>query len=184
MINTKPSSKLVNLVCFKVSWVVTVYGAIQGAPWLGLLWVLGWITVFFLWQKQDKREWIFLLGCAAIGYILDSVLILTGYIKFPIEVQYGFLSPLWMIALWLNMAATFRYALGWLRNRFFLGAIIGMILGPVAYVGGEKLGGIQLVGGMLPVAIEWLIAIPIILYLEKISRLKVSMESDNSRKTG
>ena len=72
--------------------------------------------------------------------------------------------------MWLNLAGALRYALGWLRDRFVLGAGLGMFFGPAAYLAGEKLGGIHIDGGLLPIALEWLIAVPILLYLERISR--------------
>ena len=75
-----------------------------------------------------------------------------------------------MVAMWVNMAASLRYSLGWMRNRYFFGALLGMILGPAAYLAGERLGGINLIDGMLPIAIEWFIAMPLLLLLERISR--------------
>ena len=72
--------------------------------------------------------------------------------------------------MWVNMAASLRYSLGWMRNRYFLGALLGMILGPAAYLAGERLGGINLIDGMLPIAIEWFIAMPLLLLLEHRSR--------------
>jgi len=165
-----PSSTLINFLAFKSGWVTAVYGATHGMSWLGPAWILGWVTAFFVWHKQHRTEWILLLGGAAIGYSLDSILVLAGLIRFPVEAQLGGPSPLWMVAMWLNLSAALRYALGWLRDRFVLGAGLGIIFGPAAYLAGEKLGAIHIDGGLLPIALEWLIAIPILLYLERISR--------------
>ena len=166
----KPLPNVVNFLAFKIGWITSVFGATQGIPWLGPAWIILWVSVFFLWQNQKKTEWIFLLGAAAIGYILDSLLVLVGSVQFPISSQFGGPAPLWMVAMWLNMAASLRYSLGWMRNRYFLGALLGMILGPAAYLAGERLGGINLIDGVLPIAIEWFIAMPILLLLERISR--------------
>ena len=164
----KALPNVINFLAFKIGWVAAVFGATQGMPWLGPVWILLWVTAFFFWQNQKRTEWILLLGAAAIGYSLDSFLVLVGSVQFPISSQFGGPAPLWMVAMWVNMAASLRYSLGWMRNRYFLGALLGMILGPAAYLAGERLGGINLIDGMLPIAIEWFIAMPLLLLLERI----------------
>lgn len=171
---------LINFLAFKLGWIAAVFGAIQGMSWLGPTWILLWVTAFFFWQNQKRTEWILLLGAAAIGYSLDSLLVLIGSVQFPTSSQLDGPAPLWMVAMWLNMAASLRYSLGWMRNRYLVGALLGMILGPAAYLAGEKLGGINLIDGVLPIAIEWFIAIPLLLFLERISR---SSNLSNSKLT-
>ncbi len=166
----KALPNVINFLAFKIGWVAAVFGATQGMPWLGPVWILLWVSAFFFWQNQQRTEWILVLGAAAIGYSLDSFLVLVGSVQFPISSQFGGPAPLWMVAMWVNMAASLRYSLGWMRNRYFFGALLGMILGPAAYLAGERLGGINLIGGMLPIAIEWFIAMPLLLLLERISR--------------
>ncbi len=172
MTRSGSAAVVVNFLAFKAGWIICVLGATEQMPWLGPIWVLSWITAFFIWQKQHWMEWIFLLAAAAIGYCMDSILVLTGLIEFPLDTQFGAPSPLWMTAMWLNMAGAIRYALGWLRGKYMLSASVGLIFGPLAYLAGQKLGGINLVGGVIPIALEWLIAMPLLLYLEIITRPK------------
>ena len=166
----KALPNLINFLAFKIGWITAVFGVTQGMPWLGPAWILFWVSAFFFWQNQKRTEWILLLGAAIIGYSLDSLLVLTGSVQFSISSQFGGLAPLWMVAMWVNMAATLRYSLGWMRNRYLVGSLLGMILGPAAYLAGERLGGINLIDGIIPIAIEWFIAIPLLLFLERISR--------------
>ena len=79
-----PSPTLINFLAFKSGWVAAVCGATQGMSWLGPAWILGWVTTFFIWRKQHRTEWILLLGAGAIGYSLDSILVLSGSILFPV----------------------------------------------------------------------------------------------------
>ena len=170
MKNKKSLSIIVNLIAFKIGWVSSVFGATSELPWFGPLWILGWTISFFAWQRKLTTEWVLLVGAAIIGYIFDSVMVLLHFIEFPPEVRLGEPSPFWMVAMWVNFAATLRYSLGWMRDRFILGAIIGLALGPLAYITGSGLGAIEITSGILPIAIEWLIGIPLLLYIENISR--------------
>jgi hypothetical protein len=170
MKNEKSLSIIFNLIAFKIGWVSAVFGATKGLPWLGPLWILMWAISFLVWKRKLKTGWVLLVGAAIIGYILDSVMVLLNFIEFPPEVRFGAPSPFWMVAMWVNFAATLRYSLGWMRDRFILGAIIGLVLGPLAYIAGSGLGAIEITSGIFPIAIEWLIGIPLLLYLERISR--------------
>ena len=170
MKNEKSLSIIVNLIAFKIGWVSSVFGATKGLPWLGPLWILIWAISFFVWKRKLKTEWVLLVGAALIGYIFDSAMVLMNFIEFPPEVRFGAPSPFWMVAMWVNFAATLRYSLVWMRDRFILGGIIGLALGPLAYIAGSGLGAIEITSGILPIAIEWLIGIPLLLYLESISR--------------
>ena len=142
MKNEKSLSIIVNLIAFKIGWVSSVFGATKGLPWLGPLWILIWAISFFVWKRKLKTEWVLLVGAALIGYIFDSAMVLMNFIEFPPEVRFGAPSPFWMVAMWVNFAATLRYSLVWMRDRFILGAIIGLALGPLAYIAGSGLGAI------------------------------------------
>lgn len=166
----KPLSIVINLLAFKLGWVTSVFGATRGLPWLGPLWVLIWAISFFSWKRKLKTEWVLLVGAAIIGYIFDSVMVLLNFVEFPLEVRFGGPSPFWMVAMWVNLASTLRYSLGWMRDRFILGAIIGLVVGPLAYIAGSGLGAIEITSGILPIAIEWFVGIPLLLYFERISR--------------
>jgi len=56
----------------------------------------------------------------------------------------------------------------WLRGRWRLAAIFGMVGGPLAYLGGQKLGGIELVNEVAALAalgIGWAVMMPVLLSL-------------------
>ena len=74
-----------------------------------------------------------------------------------------------MLALWINLAAGLRSALDWLSGRFVMAAIFGAVLGPVAYLAGEKLGALQLEKSLyltIPaIALEWGLAMPLLIWI-------------------
>ena len=88
--------------------------------------------------------------------------------SFPPQAQFGAPTTLWMVTLWLGFAATLRHALGWIRGRYLLGAILGAVAGPLAYWSGSKLGAVVLTqtgSSLLMVALEWAVAMPLLLLL-------------------
>lgn len=165
---------LMNLIAFQICWLTSVLGAAAGLPWLGLLFAAVWLPLHILATKSSMVvETKLILAAGALGYLLDSVVVLTGWMSFPIQAQLGAPTTLWMVTLWLGFAATLRHVLGWIRGRYVIAAILGAIAGPFAYWSGSKLGAVVLTD-MLPslliVGVEWLVAMPLLLLL--VSRLE------------
>ena len=160
---------LVNLVAFQCCWFASVLGAAAGHPWLGPLFAAVWLPLHI--RATDSFMGIetkLIIAAGALGYVLDSLVVLTGGMSFPPQAQLGAPTTLWMITLWLGFAATLRHALGWIRGRYLLGAILGAVAGPLAYWSGSKLGAVVLTqtgASLLMVALEWAVAMPLLLLL-------------------
>ena len=109
------------------------------------------------------------------------MLVLAGFMSFPTQAQLGAPSTLWMVTLWLGFAATLRHALGWLRGRLLLGALLGAIVGPFAYWSGSELGAVVLAdtaSSLIAVGVEWLIAMPVLLAVaSRLERMRSNAES-------
>jgi hypothetical protein len=165
---------LVNLVAFQCCWLAAVLGAAAGMPWLGLLFAGAWLPLHIRATGASMAiETKLILAAGALGYVLDSVIVLAGGMSFPAQAQLGAPTTLWMVTLWLGFAATLRHALGWIRGRYLLAALLGAIAGPFAYWSGSKLGALVLadtVPTLMMVGMEWLVAMPLLLLL--LSRLE------------
>jgi hypothetical protein len=165
---------LINFAAFQTCWFASVLGAAAGVPLLGPAFAAVWLPLHIRAAKSSAGlELKLILAAGALGYLLDSALVLGGWISFPAQAQLGVPSTLWMVTLWLGFAATLRHSLGWLRGRYVVSALLGIVVGPLAYWGGSKLGAIVLVdsvSSLLPISVEWLIAMPLLLmtisYLE------------------
>ena len=156
--------KLINFAGFQLNWLICVLGAAKGWPWAGPVAVLLWVLLHMrLNRGYYKTEWILILTAAIAGYLLDSVLVLTGYLAFPEAARLGYPSTLWMVALWINLATTLRHSLGWLQGRVLLCALFGGAGGAAAYYAGERLGAIYLpdpVIASLLIGLLWSLALP------------------------
>jgi hypothetical protein len=160
---------LVNLVAFQACWLASVLGAARGLPWLGPLFAALWLPLHIRATGSFMViETKLILAAGALGYVLDSAIVLSGGMSFPAQTQLGAPTTLWMITLWLGFAATLRHVLGWIRGRYLVAALLGAIAGPFAYWSGAKLGAVVLtdmVPSLAMVSVEWLIAMPLLLLL-------------------
>jgi hypothetical protein len=99
--------------------------------------------------------------------MVDTALIMAGAFAPVPYLTSPPLSPVWMVMLWMNQATTLDGCLAWLRGRYVLGAIFGAIGGPLAYLGGAKLGAAVIPSsiGLMYLAITWAAAFPALLAL-------------------
>ncbi|MGD2113695.1 MAG: DUF2878 domain-containing protein [Acidobacteriota bacterium] len=162
----------VNVLLYQVGWFACVLGAARGVPWTGPAVAAGLVTVHLLLTDRPAAEGRLMLAAVALGVVVDGSLAAAGMVRYPDGLPAPFLPPLWMLCLWPLFAALLPHALAWLRGRFLLGALLGAGGGPLAYLGGERLGAIDLPGGALPaaplaaLALAWAVAIPLLLALE------------------
>jgi hypothetical protein len=170
--------KLASFVAFYLCWFACVGGAARGVPWLGPLavaaYVAGYLRTLPSGRERARHAW--LLGLAGVvGYAADSVLVLAGVLTFPPHVVLGWPSTAWMVALWVLQAAVLGGALSWMRNRFTLAAVVGVIGGPLAYLAGERMGAAVLgptpAVALAAIAAEWALAMPLLVWLDERARL-------------
>jgi len=80
--------------------------------------------------------------------------------------QAGSPPPIWILGLWLQFATTLHFSLGWLSKRYPLAALLGLIGGPLAFLGGERLGaatfGDPRALSLGLIALAWAIALPVL----------------------
>lgn len=165
-----------NFVLFQLGWLVSVVGAARGYPLAGVAYAGAWVLLHH-WHMRSGRlqELLFVLASAALGFIVDSLLVVSGFIAFPPYARIGFPSTIWMVCLWLMFAMTLRHSLGWLRRRYLLAAVLGGVFGPLAYWAGSRIGAIHLNGdAVAAIAAAWTGSMIGLLCLERITRQAVS----------
>ena len=175
---------IVNLIAFQLNWFAACLGAANGLPYLGPAFATLWLPLHLMSTRPRHRiEFKLLIIAALMGYTLDSLLVLGGWLGFPERAQLGAPSTLWMVTLWMGFAATLRHVLGWLRHRYVLAAVLGAVFGPLAYWGGAQLGAVNLgesAYALLAVAVEWSIAMPVLLLVaNRLERTNGSLFVDN-----
>ena len=109
-------------------------------------------------------------ACAAIGAVFDSLLVAAGWVEYYSGQFSDVMAPYWIITMWMLFATTLNVSLKWLRGKVKLAMFFGLLGGPLAYLGGEKLGGIDLVNQFAALAalgIGWAVMMPVLLWLSQ-----------------
>lgn len=162
---------VLNVVAFQIGWFACVLSAAQGQAWIGVL-LVGMLLGLHLFLTTDRmRELRLLLSVGVVGFVVDSVQAACGIFSFGSAGAVSWMSPPWMVALWLNLATTLRFSLRWLTDRAFLAAALGAVTGPLSYYAGARLGAFtfpaDLGVSMTTLAVVWAIVLPGVLWLAK-----------------
>jgi hypothetical protein len=182
------TNPLVSVAAFYACWFACIDGAARGLPWLGPLAVAVYVALYLRTipsgAARSRQAWLLALAGGA-GYLADSVLVLSGVLRFPAQAVLGWPSTVWMVALWVLQAAVLGGAMSWLRGRFVLAAALGAVGGPLAYLAGERMGA-ALLGPTRPAAIAavsalWAVAMPMLVWMERRARAGAGSGSPDER---
>jgi hypothetical protein len=168
------TSTFLNAAGSQLCWWACILGAASGAPWLGPA-VVTVFAALHLWRAVPSaargRELRLLASAALLGYASDSVLVLVGVLSFPSHAALGWPSTVWMVALWVGLAATLRSSMSWLQGRPLVAVVVGALSGPLAYAAGERLGAASLgptpTTALVAIGVEWAIAMPLLAWMAK-----------------
>jgi hypothetical protein len=178
---------VISFVAFQLCWFACVAGASRGLPWLGPV-VVAVFAAAHLWATPAGRPragqaWLLALA-GAIGYAADSALVVSGVLSFPPHASLGWPSSVWMVALWVAQAATLTGAMPWLAGRYVVGALVGGLSSPFAYLAGARLGaailGPSQSAALVVIAVEWALAMPLLMWIARQASLparRVVLES-------
>ena len=163
--NLSTTTIAVNAVLFQVGWFACVLGAANDAAWIGIA-TVGAIAAWHVARARARAAEIGLLLLALlVGALFESLLARTGWLRFETGVWIAGLAPAWMAVLWVNFATTLNVSLRALRERLGLAALLGAIGAPLAYLGGSRLGAVELIEtapALLAIGAGWLLLAPLL----------------------
>jgi hypothetical protein len=160
-------SLVINFLIFQAAWFITIFSAASGLPWYGPAFTLLWMVFHLLFFTERRLAEInILLFTAILGYLIDSLQVLLGIFSFPSQPSLGAPSTLWMVALWINLAATLNISLKWLHRRLLLAGLLGAIGGPLAYFAGSQIGALEFghSWSLAAISLQWSIAMPLLIW--------------------
>jgi hypothetical protein len=159
---------LINIAAFKLGWVSSVVGGAQQLPWLGPLVVFIAVAIHLARAERPHSEMLLILSCGLIGAVFDSALVAAGWVTFPSGMFSESMAPYWIVTMWMLFGTTINMSMRWMRGRPLLAAAFGFVGGPLAYVAGHKIGGIQFVDqgpAIAMLAIGWAVMMPVLMHL-------------------
>lgn len=162
------SGMAINFVLFQLGWFACVLGAANGKPWLGPVVVASAVALHMVRARRPLPELRLVLYAMLLGLVVDSLLMATGWLRYPSGLWLPGLAPYWIVAMWGLFATTLNLSLAWLRGRPLLAAVMGAVGGPLSYLAGERLGGIELLAAapaLVALALAWAVAMPTLAWL-------------------
>ena len=105
-----------------------------------------------------------------LGTVIDTILFFSG--SFVYAGAYSnelLIAPLWITAMWAGFAATVNHSMSWLKDKWALMVICGVVFGPAAFYTGEKFEAIDfslsLLSSAMIIGFVYGVAMPGIYYL-------------------
>ena len=156
---------LVNYAFYQIGWFACVLGGASHRPWTGCLIALILIGVHLVLSVERSLEARLVVLAAATGAVVEMMQIAAGTYRFTSGTVMDTLPPPWLLAMWAQLATTFRYSLRPVIMRPARAALFRAVGGPLAFFAGERLGAVTLLPplthGLLRLSLSWAIALVI-----------------------
>lgn len=159
---------VINFVCFQLGWFACVISAAEGVPIIGLAMAAVAVGLHLFLARDAHAEGLLIAFAVMIGLGYDSLLVAFGWIRYPSGMVVPGLAPYWILAIWALFATTLNMSMAWLRNRLWLAAALGALFGPLSYLGGGRLGGLeflQATAALTALSAGWAVLMPMMLLL-------------------
>ncbi len=161
----------VNIVAFQAAWLALVLSAADGRTAPGLAAGVAAVLIHLVRSTHPAREAAVLLAAVLIGFAAETGLLRSGLIGYAAPQPAAGTVPVWLLMIWLVFATTLNGSMAWLGTRPLLAAVLGAIFGPLAYLAGEGLGGMEIREPrwltLAAISAIWLVAMPILLAIAR-----------------
>lgn len=160
-----------NFVLFQLGWLGCVMGgASQNMAWVGVAMVGSIIAVHLLRASSARQEVMLILVTVVLGTAWDSLLTSLGMYEFKSGMFITDIAPYWLIAMWALFATTLNVSMTWMKGRYLLAALLGLVGGPLAYYAGYKLGAVNFentLNTLVTVGAGWFFIMPLLVLLSE-----------------
>jgi len=177
-----------NVISADIGWLACIAGAAQGYPWLGLVVVpiLFGIHITAIESHNIRAVFIVALTTMAVGFFMDTFLILIGTVEPNRWIMPTPLTTLWDIMIWANFSLMLDTSLRFLQKKPLAAAFLGALTAPGAYYAGDRLGALNLseplFGSLIWIGGVWFFAMPCLSLIAK-SLYHPSSTNDTHRLT-
>jgi len=156
---------LFNFAAFEAGWLACVLGAANNMPWLGPVAVAILVALHLKMSANPGPETRLIILAVVMGLVFDSLLVTSGWLTYPNGMLVPGFAPYWILAMWALFATTLNVSMSWIKANLAFAAVMGAIFGPLSYLAGQRLGGLQFVddtASIVALAIIWAIAMPLL----------------------
>lgn len=175
------ASSLATYLAFNLVWLACAIGAARGTNTVGVTSAIAFVLTA-LWARNWPRvDAALVVASGMVGVIAETMLAQAGLVQYGAPFLGNGIAPPWIVALWLAFGVTISTSTKLLGTRASAkAAALGLVFGPLAYAGGQKLGALAINGdparAFVAIAIVWAIAFPALVMLHATLRRSVSAE--------
>lgn len=149
-----------NVIGFQITWLACVWGAGKGSWAIGLYAAAAFSCLSFWLSRSRRQDLLTLCIALPIGFMMDSVLAQSGFLRFASAVPSESWAPFWIMALWLGFTMTLNHSLSVVYRNPAYTFLFGFLGGPLAYaIAGLRFDAMQIqtdmLSGLLAIAIVW-----------------------------
>ena len=138
---------LINVALFQLTWFGSVMGAARGTAVFGLIGI-GLLLAFSAWRKTLRADVLFVCALLPLGWVVDSIWAGTGILNYG-----STFAPLWILLLWASVGLSLNHGMSLFVAHPFVGALLAGGAAPLSYLGGERLGAVEIPD---PYALAWI----------------------------
>ena len=165
-------ANLVNVALYEAGWVAAITLAARGNfAWAAMV-PLALTAVHLALVRDPARELAVVAVAGLLGCAVDTALIALAAFAPHGSGVLPALPPLWLVALWVQLATLLRFALRWLAGKYLLAALLGAVGGPLAFLVGVRMGAATLplgpVHAITLLAPAWALVIPLLVALARV----------------
>lgn len=156
---------VLNFLAFQMAWFACVLGGANDRAVAGTMVVGAVIGLHLTLAQRPLPEALLIVVAAVVGLLWDSGLVAFGLISYASGTLAPGLAPYWIVAMWALFATSLNLSMAWLKGRPWLACLFGAVGGPLAYLAGERLGGLQMPDPVLALgaqALGWAVLLPML----------------------
>jgi hypothetical protein len=166
---------LANALGYQAVWFACVAGARSGRAWPGLLAALAFVIATLVFGGRSRSDLRMLVILLPLGLGLDSLFMAVGWTRYSPPGLLPFAAPVWILAIWLGFAMTLNHSLAFLRDRYWLSGLLGLVGGPLAYWTASRGFGVLSLGQpiayvLLAIGLCWSLLLPLVFGLDRSAR--------------
>ena len=157
-----------------VGWFACILGAAYHRHWLGVLIVMALLGLHLATRAGRSIFRILTVALVSVlfGFCLDSLLILGGVYAPARWLIPSPFATIWLMALWANFALIVDVPLRWLQRHLAVAGVFGGVFGPLAYLGGQRLGAIHIsepaTRNVAVLAVAWAFGLVLLMLLARL----------------
>ena len=171
------------LMGYQAVWFAAVTGASRGSAWPGVLGMLVYALAQLALARRYRSDLTLIAAGLVCGFLVDGALIRCGLATYAAGWPKLALAPAWILALWMTFALSLNQSLRYLQTRLGLAALLGLVGGPLAYLGASR--GWQVVNfpdpawrGLLALSAGWALATPALAWLAQRGNASLRLPAD------